>query len=204
MLKKWMTIILLLGILLAAVIAYKAGAIEISSFILMLAGSITFIVLNIVELKKVKEAEYKKLLQKSEYLVKKKEFQNAIRLYDESLRLLPHHVDALLGKAQCYRMLTQYQKALDCCRIAQETDTTNFMSYYIAGMIYLQMNNPDDALISFLAVESKNPNYAETYNYIGKIYEKMGRGQEALIYYQKFQSKGGLRKQLYWKKTPGN
>jgi tetratricopeptide (TPR) repeat protein len=203
MIKKLITIILLLVILLIGVVLYKFEQIEKSSFLIILSGSLLFIILNITEISKVKIVKHKKIIEQSEYLIKKKEFQNALRLYDESLKILPQNAEALVGKAQCYRMLTQYQKALDCCRIAKESDPNNHMSYYVAGLTYLQLNKADEALKSFLEAESKNPDFAEVYNYIGKIYEKMGKAQDSLRYYQKFQSKGGVRRQLYWKKKPG-
>jgi len=73
------------------------------------------------------------------------------------------------------------QKLLDF--LAAEPND-EFLQYALATE-YLRLNDIDNALAYYGKLISEHPNYFGTYYHLGKLYEKLGRKDEAISTYQK-------------------
>jgi tetratricopeptide (TPR) repeat protein len=195
MIKKLLLIIILMSAAgVSGHLCYK-GSVGILPGISVLIGSVIIISLNIIETKHAKKIKFKKLMQKAGIFYKNQEFANAIKVFDESIKLQPGSIEPILGKAQCYRMLIQYDKALDCCKTAREISPKNSQNYFISGLTYLHMGEYEKALHAFIEIETKYPEIIDTYYLIGQIFEKMEKLEDSLKYYRKYLSKGGILKE---------
>lgn len=59
-----------------------------------------------------------------------------------------------------------------------------FLKYAIATE-YIRLNNPQEALKFYLDLVRNHEDYVGTYYHLGKLYESMGKQQEALDTYEK-------------------
>jgi TolB-like protein/AraC-like DNA-binding protein/Tfp pilus assembly protein PilF len=97
----------------------------------------------------------------------------AINAFDESLKIDPDYITALLGKAQALVKSGSYDSTLVCCKKALAIDQENAVALGSLGAYYLYTNNPDSALIYFQKSNESNTgneNYFWNYLAIGQVF----------------------------------
>lgn len=72
------------------------------------------------------------------------------------------------------------QKLLD---FLKDEPNDEFLQYALATE-YLRLNDTDKALQYYEKLVAEHPNYTGTYYHLGKLYETLGRKDEALTIYQ--------------------
>ena len=79
----------------------------------------------------------------------------------------------LMNKGELERALAKVESALD--------DAPNFASvHYVRGLIYKNMEDPDQALTAYSQAIALDPEYIEAYDYRGQVYGKMGEFELAV------------------------
>ena len=187
MTKKWIIIGLLFVQAILAGVLFYSKIINVTSLGIILAGTVIFLAANIMEIKKVKAAESKKLIEKGEELYNHKELSNALRSFEKASKINPDSYEAILGIAQCHRMKMDYSEAVTSYQKATQIDPNRHEAYFFLAMVHLQHSRHKDALESFHQVEKIKKNEIEDVCYlIGDLYEKMGQFEEALEYFQRY------------------
>ncbi|HXL72738.1 MAG TPA: tetratricopeptide repeat protein, partial [bacterium] len=103
----------------------------------------------------------------------------AVRMYEMALRFDPAHAEAMNNLAMMYFQAGNYDDALELLqRAVAMGDSADFE--YDLGSVYLEKNDLDNALQSFLKAVGMRPNDASIFNNMAVTYEKLGKKQEAM------------------------
>lgn len=167
-------------------ILFLKNIIELPPFILITAGSIVFLFLNIFEVGKIKEQDFKRLMVEAEELTAKRESQNAINVYKKALKIKSNSFEAYVGKAQCHRMLLEFDNALTDYKSALSIKPDNIYIYFLMGTVEMQLNLHQDALNSFAKAAQMKPEIDDLNYYMGQLYEKTNQIDEAINSFQKY------------------
>jgi tetratricopeptide (TPR) repeat protein len=189
MITKWIVHILLVVCVFLTSILYVGKWLDNITFALVITGSAAFLIVNILEIKSIHEKELKKIITEAEALYKDRQPQNALNMFNRALKLSPSSMEVNLGRAQCNRLLMQFDEALNDCKNAMRFHSNSVQPLYLSGLILLQAHKLNEALTSFRSVEKMDPEFSDTYYMIGQIHEKMCNLQDAEIYYQKCANK---------------
>lgn len=86
--------------------------------------------------------------------------QDAFASYDRALMLNENFYEALIGKANAYNLVKDYQQALVWFDRALEIRPQDYQVWYNRGNLQLQgLNNPTEALKSFQKATTINPDF---------------------------------------------
>ncbi len=86
--------------------------------------------------------------------------QDAFASYDRALRLNENFYEALIGKANAYNLVKDYQQALSMFDRASEIRPKDDRVWYNRGNLLLQaLNNPSEALTSFKQATALNSGF---------------------------------------------
>ena len=118
-----------------------------------------------------------------------KNYDDAIKSFDESLQLDPDNVKAMLLKGNCYDDMNKKDWALDSYEKIIQKDSDNELAHQLKGQALLSSvdkdNNYEEALVEFNIVLSKNPKNSDALFYKAFALSKLGRNDEAIGIYQK-------------------
>lgn len=120
---------------------------------------------------------------------------DAMKDYDEAITLAPESSTAwqLLGKIQAAQ--GELQKAISTFQRAAQLDPADAQPDFLAGIAYMNLENGSDmALKSFLHALHLNPDFPDTYYWIGTLY--LRRKQQYNLASQYFE--GALRRAPAW------
>jgi tetratricopeptide (TPR) repeat protein len=124
-------------------------------------------------------------------------FDQAIKEYEVSLKISPyeggtwtHYGIATLNLAQSSQNREMLDKAINIFNIANKVDPYNADNFYITGRAYYILSFSDPAYLEKVKQAENNalkidPLYAEAYQIIGSIFERMGKYKEAAEMYKK-------------------
>ena len=86
--------------------------------------------------------------------------QEAFASYDRALMLNKNFYEALIGKANTYSLVKDYQQALSMLDRAVEIRPQDYQVWYNRGNLLLQaLNNPTEAVTSFQQATKLNPSF---------------------------------------------
>lgn len=163
--------------------------VELPPFLFIIIGSTVMIILNALEVNEIKKTEVEGLLRKAGDLYKGNQLQNALRTFRKALNYDSGSYEALLGAAQCHRMLMQTEPAVEHYKKAISLDPKKFQAFFFLGLVYLQTNQQKDALDTLCKAEELKPDFEELNYLLGEIYEKRQDLENAYIHYEKYVKK---------------
>lgn len=114
-----------------------------------------------------------------------KNYEAALRDFDQALVLIPQWDRALSGRAQTYRFLSQFDKALLDLNQAIAANPTDPWDYAFRGDTYRLMNDYDEALADLNRVLELDPNHHWARGRRGLTFHNMKRYTDALADFDK-------------------
>jgi len=117
-----------------------------------------------------------------------KRYNDAIKTYNKFLSLSSSNLTAKVRYASFLFMAKEYQKSIDNITQIQKEDSTFIILYRLLAYSYLELNQPESALINirkFLDKSSPKKIIPSDWIYYGKIWSKMKSDSLAIEYYLK-------------------
>lgn len=118
-------------------------------------------------------------LKKAELIKGKGDSWSAAMQYQKALVKDGKNVNALVGLADIYLGIGQYDEAKDLYKRAIQVNKRHLHSHYNLGLCYTYLNDLEAALDSYLQVVSIDPDYVDTYYSLGAVYLEMGKTSDA-------------------------
>jgi tetratricopeptide (TPR) repeat protein len=117
-------------------------------------------------------------------LVIKGRVQEAIRVFENSLRITPDYVEGHvhLGKALCRAGLGQ--EAIREEQYALRLDPASAEAHYVYGVALEQLREIPQAIVEYQQALRINPNFAEAHNNLGIDLAQSGQTAEAIAHYE--------------------
>lgn len=168
---------------------YKNGDISLTSYILITIGCLSFIILNIIDGKKKILRQEKKSMEKCEEYIKKREWKNAIELFDKILLQNPTNYKAMMGKGYCYRETLEYDKAIAEYKKVVALQSDYAEAHFLLGLCYFRERAMKEAFESFERTLALNPDFMEAYLFLGDAHRFKGDKSRAKEYYEKYLAK---------------
>src|SRR5215510_10868817 len=113
----------------------------------------------------------------------KKNFDNAIKKYNEAINTDPSYAAAYYNRARAYVEKRQFDNAIDDFDQAIRLNAINPEAYDGRGAVYWQMRNDDRALADYSRAIELDPKLSRAYVNRGKVLTAKGRLNEALADY---------------------
>ena len=114
-----------------------------------------------------------------------KDYNGAIRLYNEALQLKPNFVMAYNNRGTAYNNLNQYERAIADLDAAIKLDPNYSWAYNNRGFAYAHLNQNERAIADYSTAIKLNPNLAEAYNNRGFAYFSQQQYERAVQDYSK-------------------
>ncbi|MGA8614063.1 MAG: glycosyltransferase [Xanthobacteraceae bacterium] len=105
---------------------------------------------------------------------------DAVRLFQQVLKLQPKHVGALNLLCLLLTKLGRFEEAESCAKRALKEDASSDATFYNYGIILKALKRPAQALERFSQALKINPAVAETWNNRGTTFNDLKRHQEAI------------------------
>ncbi|SUQ47967.1 Lipopolysaccharide assembly protein B [Clostridium neonatale] len=115
-----------------------------------------------------------------------KEFDNAIKYYDEGICKLENEPSLYYNKAKTLMAMRKYEEAIEVyIEGAKLNDADKEDFYDEIGDAYKALQEYDNAIIWYEKVIKLNPNHSFEYRQIGNAYERKNHYDTAIAYYLK-------------------
>lgn len=115
----------------------------------------------------------------------KKEFDKAIKYYDEVLKIRPDDTISLLYKRNIYQDLGKYEKAIECCDKEIEIDPKNNLTYLFKGNYLTKLGEFKEAIKCYDKSILIDSNYYSPYVAKGRALLELGKIDDALYCFDK-------------------
>ena len=109
----------------------------------------------------------------------------AQKLYNQILKIDPHHSQALNNIAVIFINSKDYQKAKTYFEKAIEINPNYAEAHNNLGLVFRKLEEPEKAKTCFEKAIEINPNYAEAHNNLGIIFNELGEYQKEKDCYEK-------------------
>ena len=104
----------------------------------------------------------------------KKDYEGAIKLYDEAIQLNPYGYNLYYNRGWAYYNWKQYEKALKTFDKALELNPNSASAYENRGDAYKSLEQYEKAIQDYSKAIELNPNYSWVYNKRGECYKALG------------------------------
>ena len=111
-------------------------------------------------------------------------FGDAVRNFQEALRLSPDHLVALTNLGNAYRQQKQWENAKETLARAVAVDPQDPEANYSLGMVYAQLNDSDSAYDYLQKALKFRPAYPEALNNLGVLYLRTQRRDQAVASFE--------------------
>ena len=115
----------------------------------------------------------------------KNNLKGAQILYNQILKIDPHHASALGNLGSIYGQLGENQKAINCFEKAVEIKPNYADAYFNLGVIFKKLKKNKKAKSCYERVLEIDPNNAEPYNNLGVIFYELSEYQKAKDCYER-------------------
>lgn len=107
-------------------------------------------------------------------------YEGAIKLYDEALKLNPNNAQALNGRGFVYNGLNRYEQAIQNFDKAVELKPNDAYAYTGRGFAYSNLKQYERAIQDYSKAIELNPNDALAYNNRGLTYLHLGQYERSI------------------------
>ncbi len=126
--------------------------------------------LEITQIEKKKLAENEKL--KGNELMKTKEYDQAIKLYTQSIKYDPNEPTTYCNRALAYSKVKQYDNAINDCSKAVTIKNDYTKAFYRRAVCYIEVNKYKEAFTDLLIVLRDTPDSQEVITEINNLKSK--------------------------------
>jgi len=112
------------------------------------------------------------------------QYEKAMEILDLAIRQRPHS-RAYTAKAAIYMLENDYDKAIEMCNLARQTDPKDPDPLYGLGLAYQKKDDPEKAKAMFLETLTMAPDHGGAMNNHASILFAEGKLDEAEAYYRK-------------------
>lgn len=123
-------------------------------------------------------------LEMGKALYNQRDFARALAPAQKAYALIPNNTDAVNNLGLVYLGLQRYEEAVTLFRKVLQIDADNVQAHFNLGASYANLKSYELALQQLKTTIRLDPNYAEKapYQYIARIYNKMGMPDSAALY----------------------
>jgi len=125
------------------------------------------------------------LLNQAIEAIQDKHLEDAERLLDRALGVVPHHPDALRLMGVALALGKKWQRALEFIELASALAPKNGIIHSNKGNILKELGRTQEAIASYDKAIALAPNYAEAYNNKGNALQDVSSFEESLVWYDK-------------------
>lgn len=111
--------------------------------------------------------------------------KEAQSVYEQVLKIQPHHFDALQLLGTLSLQIKQFSQAADYLSLALQLDSEHAACYANRGIALKELKRLDEALLSYDQAISLNPSFAEAHAGRGDVLQELKRLDEALLSYDR-------------------
>jgi tetratricopeptide (TPR) repeat protein len=129
------------------------------------------------------------------------DYENALNLIDETIRLAPQYAIAHSNRGNILKELGRFEEALASANRAIQLDPTYVEGYLNKGNILQQLTRYEDALTLFDKAITLQSNYAEAYSNKGNALVLLGRYQDAMNCFDRATAINPQYIDAYWHKA---
>jgi Flp pilus assembly protein TadD len=109
-----------------------------------------------------------------------KVWHDELSLHSQMLKVSPRSLEAMIGLANAYFVMKDYDTSFRYARQAMARDFTDARPYLVIGNIEYIRNRLNEALPLLLEAQQKNPLLPEVPNVLGLVYDDMGDQKKAI------------------------
>jgi tetratricopeptide (TPR) repeat protein len=118
-------------------------------------------------------------------LYERKDYSEAIKFYNKTLRLDPNRFDALEGLGLAYLSEEKSKEALDYADKAIAMNPKSAHAYYVRGLALYRQNDLEQAIINFQKALAINPTLRKIHNDLAFVYYRQGKIEAAIAGWEK-------------------
>lgn len=141
-----------------------------------------------------KELEKVRLLNPADYPsyhlrglmhLKKKEVDEAIKMFKQAIKVAPERASGYNGLAAAYGAKGQYKEAAEACLIALKKNPYLDEAYYNLAVSYSHLGKIDEAIKEYEIYLNINPLFYTSHFEVGNLYYKKGDYDKARLHWQR-------------------
>lgn len=118
-------------------------------------------------------------IQEGDLLMNKSKYEDAIRLYDQALKVDPRSVEALNGKGLAFNKLVRYEDAISWFDSALKIKPTSAQILNNMGVSLANLDRFEEAITWFDKALRVNPNFVDALYNKGGALAELGKFDEA-------------------------
>ncbi len=112
-------------------------------------------------------------------------FEIAINLYNEVLKIEPNFIKAHINLGVLFRSLGNNEKAISCYEKAIKINPNLLDTAYNLGNIFKELGKNERAISCYEKVIQLDPSNSKAFNNLGNIFKELGKNEQAISYYEK-------------------
>ena len=128
-------------------------------------------------------SSYQDYLEKGVTHSRKKQFEDAIKAYNNAIKLDPNNISAYNGKGNAYDDLKMYKEAIKAYNMAIKLDPNNTLAYINKGIALKNQDKHDEALKLYDLAIKINPYDTKAFNCKGNALDDLKKFREAIKNY---------------------
>ena len=137
-------------------------------------------------LQSIDKAEASELFQRALEHYERKEWNKAIDLYDEVLRLNPKNSNAAYNKGLIYKTMNDNQKAKEAFSQSLSINPDTYKARYMLALIYREENTPEKAVEELNSALRTKPDYSDAHYVLGITYWKLMKYDTAMTHFKRY------------------
>lgn len=123
------------------------------------------------------------LVMGNQALYKEGRYQDAIQLYDRTIKIIPNHINAWFSRGIAFRKLGAFRNATNCFLRVVEMDPNNAHAYYEMGQLLERSKNLEEAVRCYLETIRSDPSHTDAMYKLGNILVEVGDYKGAIQYF---------------------
>jgi predicted O-linked N-acetylglucosamine transferase (SPINDLY family) len=165
-----------------------------------LAGKDLIFEIQLVDVVKSYRKDAMKAVSSGNAFANKGQLNEAIRYYEEALRIDPEYALAYNNLGTAFKDKGNFSNAMHCYEKAIALDPHDYLTYNNLGIVLVSLGKLDEAIFYHRKALQMNPAFTGGYYNLGNAFSEAGKYQEALMNYKqalKFDSKFYMARWAY-------